>query len=139
MSGLWVDDALGFAMSWNFLIKEGKFLLPFDDYQVQLLTHTALFVPYELVAFNLLLQYCTDVAPAAAIIVIIAVCYAFLHLINVRIFGITEMAVSTFKIALMVGLLVFTFVTMLGGNPLHDRFGFRYWKNPVSDPLFFQF
>lgn len=28
--------------------------------------------------------------------------------------------------------LAFTFVTMLGGNPLHDRYGFRYWNNPVS-------
>jgi len=25
---------------------------------------------------------------------------------------------------------VFTFVVMLGGNPLHDRFGFRYWNDP---------
>jgi amino acid transporter len=24
----------------------------------------------------------------------------------------------------------YTFVTMVGGNPLHDRFGFRYWKDP---------
>jgi yeast amino acid transporter len=31
---------------------------------------------------------------------------------------------------LIVGLLVFTFVVMLGGNPLHDRFGFRYWNEP---------
>lgn len=27
----------------------------------------------------------------------------------------------------------FTFVTMVGGNPQHDAYGFRYWKNPVSD------
>lgn len=33
---------------------------------------------------------------------------------------------------LIIGLIIFTFVTMLGGNPLHDRFGFRYWKNPGS-------
>lgn len=25
-----------------------------------------------------------------------------------------------------------TFIVMLGGNPLGDRFGFRYWKNPGS-------
>ena len=31
------------------------------------------------------------------------------------------------KIILALGLLLFTFVTMLGGNPLHDRFGFRSW------------
>jgi amino acid transporter len=34
------------------------------------------------------------------------------------------------KVLLIVGLIIFTFITMLGGNPLHDRFGFRYWENP---------
>jgi yeast amino acid transporter len=34
------------------------------------------------------------------------------------------------KVILIVGLLMFTFVTMLGGNPLGDRFGFRYWRDP---------
>jgi len=24
---------------------------------------------------------------------------------------------------------MFTFIAMVGGNPLHDRFGFRYWKD----------
>jgi len=24
----------------------------------------------------------------------------------------------------------FTFVTMVGGNPEHDAYGFRYWKDP---------
>lgn len=91
---------------------------------------TALLVPYEIVAFNLLLQYWTDDIPAAAVIVVIGVCYAFLHLINVRYFGITEMCMSSFKLALMFGLLIFTFITMLGGNLLHDRFGFRSWKHP---------
>lgn len=27
----------------------------------------------------------------------------------------------------VIGLIVMTFVTMLGGNPLRDRFGFRFW------------
>lgn len=31
---------------------------------------------------------------------------------------------------LIIGLILYTFVTMLGGNPLHDRFGFRYWREP---------
>jgi len=25
---------------------------------------------------------------------------------------------------------LFTFFTMVGANPLHDKYGFRYWKNP---------
>lgn len=28
------------------------------------------------------------------------------------------------------GLIAYAIVTMLGGNPLHDRYGFRYWQEP---------
>jgi amino acid transporter len=31
---------------------------------------------------------------------------------------------------LIVGLIAFTFVTMVGGNPQRDAYGFRYWKDP---------
>jgi len=31
------------------------------------------------------------------------------------------------KVVLAVGLMVFTFITMVGGNPLHDTYGFRNW------------
>lgn len=34
------------------------------------------------------------------------------------------------KLLLIIGLIAFTFVTMVGGNPQHDVYGFRYWKNP---------
>lgn len=93
---------------------------------------TVLLVPFEIVAFILLLEYWTTAIPAAAVIVIMTLCYTVLHLINVRYFGITEMWMSTFKFALMVGLLLYTFVVMVGGNPLHDRFGFHNWKQPVN-------
>ena len=33
---------------------------------------------------------------------------------------------------LIVLLWFFTFITMVGGNPKHDAYGFRYWKNPGS-------
>lgn len=33
------------------------------------------------------------------------------------------------KILLLVGLVMLTIVTMCGGNPRHDAYGFRYWKN----------
>lgn len=32
----------------------------------------------------------------------------------------------------MLGLIMYTFVTMVGGNPRNDAYGFRYWNNPVS-------
>lgn len=31
---------------------------------------------------------------------------------------------------LIIGVLFYTFVTMIGGNPLGDRYGFRYWRDP---------
>jgi amino acid transporter len=34
------------------------------------------------------------------------------------------------KVILIVGLIISTFITMVGGNPLHDKFSFRYWRNP---------
>ena len=38
----------------------------------------------------------------------------------------------------MIGLVIlFTFITMLGGNPLHDRFGFRNWQNPAAFAEFY--
>jgi amino acid transporter len=33
------------------------------------------------------------------------------------------------KLLLLIGLVLLTFITMLGGNPKHDRYGFRSWKN----------
>jgi hypothetical protein len=36
----------------------------------------------------------------------------------------------------MLGLISYTFVTMVGGNPHHDAYGFRYWNEPVCHPIF---
>lgn len=58
--------------------------------------------------------------------------HRLLNVISVRWFGIAEFYLSIFKVLLICGCMAFTFVTMVGGNPLHDRYGFRYWKNPVS-------
>lgn len=45
-------------------------------------------------------------------------------------YGETEFWLAIGKVILAVGLIIFTFITMLGGNPQHDRFGFRYWRDP---------
>ena len=50
----------------------------------------------------------------------------------VKWYGETEFWMALGKVLLIVGLLFYTFIAMLGGNPLGDRFGFRYWKNPGS-------
>lgn len=48
----------------------------------------------------------------------------------VKWFGETEFWAAIGKVLLITGLLIFTFISMLGGNPAKDRYGFRYWKNP---------
>ncbi|PLB35769.1 putative amino acid permease [Aspergillus candidus] len=46
-----------------------------------------------------------------------------------RFFGQYEFILSTFKIVVVLGLLILSLVLALGGGPDHDRKGFRYWKN----------
>lgn len=41
------------------------------------------------------------------------------------------------KVILIIGFITFTFIAMLGGNPHHDRLGFRYWKNVRLPSAFF--
>lgn len=36
------------------------------------------------------------------------------------------------KIILLFGLVFLTLITMCGGNPRHDAYGFRYWKNGLA-------
>ncbi|KAJ0382213.1 hypothetical protein COL922a_013022 [Colletotrichum nupharicola] len=52
-----------------------------------------------------------------------------LNCLAVKYFGEVEFYASIFKIFLIFGFLLFTFVVVLGGNPKHDRIGFRYWRD----------
>ncbi|KAK7529324.1 putative general amino acid permease [Phyllosticta citricarpa] len=112
LAGFWVDDALQFAMSWNFFL------------------NMAFLIPFEIVAFNILLTYWTDAVPVEAVVVIVMILYGLLNMISVRYFGVAEFYLSIFKVFLICMLMAFTFFTMLGANPLGDRYGFRYWDNP---------
>ncbi|KAJ7444891.1 general amino acid permease AGP2 [Mycena latifolia] len=103
-----VDPALGFCAGINFFIFE------------------AALVPFEVVAFNLVLQFWTDKIPIAAVI---TVCLRFQqsHNMDVENSSESEFWLAVGKVVLAVGLMSFTFVTMIGGNPLRDTYGFRNW------------
>ncbi|CAK5277619.1 unnamed protein product [Mycena citricolor] len=104
-----VDPALGFTSGINFFVFE------------------AALVPFEVVAFNLVLQFWTDKIPVTAVIVFVLVCYVLLNVFAVGYYGEAEFWLSVGKVILAVGLIAFTFITMIGGNPLHDTYGFRSW------------
>ena len=61
---------------------------------------------------------------------LLTISHRFLNIFAVKWYGESEFWLALGKVILILGLLAFTFVTMLGGNPLGDRFGFRYWRNP---------
>lgn len=46
-------------------------------------------------------------------------------------YGEAEFWLSLGKVLLIIICFSFTFITMVGGNPQHDAYGFRTWKNPV--------
>lgn len=50
----------------------------------------------------------------------------------VNAYGEAEFWLSGGKVILIFSLFSYTFITMVGGNPQHDVFGFRYWNNPGS-------
>lgn len=111
-AGRWVDEAYGFACGWNFFIFE------------------AALVPFEVVACNLIIHFWTDVIPTAAFITLIIVLYALINLLAVKWYGESEFWAALGKMLLIIGLIIFTFITMVGGNPQGDAYGFRYWNNP---------
>ncbi|KAG6277476.1 hypothetical protein E4U47_007169 [Claviceps purpurea] len=120
-AGRYVDEAFGFAAGWNFFIFE------------------AALVPFEVVACNFILHFWTEAIPTAAVIIIVIILYAGINLLAVQWYGETEFWAAIGKVLLIIGLVVFTFVVMLGGNPQGDRFGFRFWKDPGAfAPLYYE-
>ncbi|KJZ76426.1 hypothetical protein HIM_04155 [Hirsutella minnesotensis 3608] len=111
-AGRFVDESFGFAAGWNFFVFE------------------AALVPFEVVACNLILRFWTDAIPTAAVIVIVILLYAVINLLAVKWYGETEFWAAVGKVLLAVGLIIFTFIVMVGGNPQRDAFGFRFWRDP---------
>ncbi|CAG9941779.1 unnamed protein product [Clonostachys rosea f. rosea IK726] len=116
LAGYWVDDALGFLAGWNFFIYEAL-IIPFE---VTALTFTMSFWSEEI----------TTPGPTAGVCAAVIVLYGAINILAVRFYGEAEFWLSGGKLILIFILFAFTFVTMVGGNPLHDAYGFRYWSSP---------
>ncbi|PMB72286.1 General amino acid permease AGP2 [Beauveria bassiana] len=112
MAGRWVDPALGFLAGWNFFF------------------HEAVCIPFEISAITVVLGFWRDDIPPAAVVAVCIILYFTLNVFAVQWFGESEFWLATGKIFLTVILFCFTFITMVGGNPQHDAYGFRYWKSP---------
>ncbi|KAF2200683.1 general amino acid permease-like protein AGP2 [Delitschia confertaspora ATCC 74209] len=112
LAGKWVDDAFGFMVGWNFFFYE------------------ALLIPFEITAISLVLSFWRDDIPTAAVCAACIVLYAALNILAVKTYGEAEFWLSGGKVVLIFMLFLFTFITMVGGNPQHDAYGFRNFKEP---------
>ncbi|KAK3070743.1 hypothetical protein LTR53_009913 [Teratosphaeriaceae sp. CCFEE 6253] len=112
MAGHWVDDAWGFMAGWNFFFYE------------------ALLIPFEITALNTVLGFWRDDIPTWAVCIACIILYALINVLAVKAYGEAEFWLSGGKVILIFMLFSFTFITMVGGNPQHDAYGFRYWKKP---------
>lgn len=53
-----------------------------------------------------------------------------INLFAVRWYGESEFWLTSGKLLLIFIMFAFTFITMVGGNPQRDAYGFRYWRTP---------
>jgi len=107
-----VDPALGFALGWNYLI---KYLIV---------------TPNNINAAGVVVQYWTRKVHIAIWMVIFIAFIFLVNLLGVRVFGELEFWFSSIKVISLIGLLLMGIIIDLGGNPKHDRIGFRYWRPP---------
>ncbi|ODV97279.1 hypothetical protein PACTADRAFT_39048 [Pachysolen tannophilus NRRL Y-2460] len=107
MAGRCIDEALEVSSGYNFFLME------------------SLYIPFEATAVSAILNYWRDDFSAGIPIAAVLALYLALNIYDVALFGEAEFVLSITKLILAIGLLFFTLITMCGGNPNHDAFGFR--------------
>lgn len=112
LAGRCVDEAYGVMAGRNFWVLECSL------------------IPFELTLVNQLLRFWVSDFSAAIPLAAQVVAYFLINIFAVKLYGETEFWLAIGKVILALGLMVFTFFTMVGANPLRDVYGFRNWQNP---------
>ncbi|KAJ5690816.1 Amino acid/polyamine transporter I [Penicillium macrosclerotiorum] len=108
-AGRFVDDALGFALTWNYW---------FND---------AVSTASDIIALQLLLEYWTENFPGWAISLIFLVVVIGLNILSVRVYGEVEYWLSLLKVITIVIFIIIGIVVNCGGNTDHEYIGGKYW------------
>ncbi|OTA95654.1 hypothetical protein M434DRAFT_393502 [Hypoxylon sp. CO27-5] len=111
-SARYVDDAWGFALTWNYW---------FND---------AVSTAADLVALQLVLQYWTDTFPWYALGLIIWFLLVLANIINVRAYGEVEYWLCLLKVVTIVIFIILSIVVNAGANTMHEYIGARNWYLP---------
>ncbi|KAJ9302703.1 hypothetical protein DTO271G3_77 [Paecilomyces variotii] len=108
------DPALGFTLGWTYWF------------------YCTITTPNELTACALVITYWLDrtqVNPGVWITIFLVLIIS-INYFGIRFFQEFEFWLSSFKVLVILGLILLSLVLVLGGGPDHDRKGFRYWNNP---------
>ncbi|KAK2798087.1 hypothetical protein FQN51_007906 [Onygenales sp. PD_10] len=108
------DPALGFALGYSYYFKY------------------IIVTPNQLTAAALVISYWVPrekVNPGVWITVFLVVIVS-INYFGIRFFGEFEFWLSSFKIIVIIGLILLSLILACGGGPDHDAKGFRYWNNP---------
>ncbi|KAJ5964821.1 Amino acid/polyamine transporter I [Penicillium vulpinum] len=109
-----VDPALGFTLGWTYWFKY------------------IILSPNQMTAGALVISFWISpekVNPGVWITIFLVIVVA-INYFGVKFFGEFEFWLSSFKVIVILGIILLSFILMLGGGPDHDRKGFRYWKTP---------
>lgn len=110
--GRYVSRSLGFMMGWLYFYS------------------FAIFIPFELTASALVIEYWHPDVHSAVWITIMLLPVVALNCLPVSFYGETEFWFAGLKVVTIVGLLIMSFVLFWGGGPDHQRLGFWYWVEP---------
>ncbi|KAK4093910.1 hypothetical protein ACCO45_013527 [Purpureocillium lilacinum] len=110
--GRFVDDAFGFALTWNYW---------FND---------AVSTASDLVALQLILKYWTDNFPGWALSLIFWFVLIGLNIVTVRAYGEVEYWLSLLKVITIVVFIIMGIVVNVGGNMDHHYIGGENWHIP---------
>ncbi|ETS86551.1 hypothetical protein PFICI_00379 [Pestalotiopsis fici W106-1] len=109
--GRFIDESSSVAMGWVY-------------------AYSMIFVAADCTALTGLWSYWfPDINPGVWVACTLSVVFV-LNCLAVKYFGEVEFCASIFKVFLVIGFLLFAFIVVVGGNPQHDRIGFRYWYDP---------
>lgn len=131
LASRFVDPALGFAMGWTYFFAGMNLGQPAPPPQTEhketdISTGTML-VCVEYSAVATVMQYWnTSINPAVWIAMAMIICL-LLNVAAVKWFGESEFVMASTKVLMLFGLVLLTLITMSGGNPKNDAYGFRHW------------
>ncbi|CAI9626487.1 tryptophan permease [Alternaria burnsii] len=108
-AGRYVDDAFGFALTWNYW---------FND---------AVSTAADLVALQLLIQYWSDSVPWYAVGIAVWVLIVLTNIINVKAYGELEYWLSLLKVVTIIIFIILSIAVNAGGNTHYGYIGGKYW------------